>query len=138
MSLRRPANNAIVAIKKENKLEDVLNVKFSNDTNYTNDTNDPVVIDVHGVFISMCSTQWSELTETDYARLQLSPEDPKRFPSSYKPNIYYAVVFKSPFSNFRFFVEKRKNWNVLARPASDLKLYAPGESGWECDRSGNM
>lgn len=95
------------------------------------------MIDVNGVFVSTFPFQWTHMTTVEYKKLNLTPEDPSRFPSSYKPNIYYAIVFKSPDSPYRFFVENAKNektnsWNVLARPPTDLKKYAPNEVGWDC------
>ena len=101
------------------------------------DSATPSIIDVNGVFVSTFPSQWSNITNEEYTKLNLTPEDPSRFPSSYKKNIYYAIVFKSPSSTYRFFVERSKcneKWNVLARPSADLKLYAPNEPGWECSR----
>ena len=127
MSLRRPPNSALS--KPNHSLQQVLNVSVHNDSST------PSIIDVNGVFLSTFPAQWSNITDVEYTKLNLTPEDPSRFPSSYKKNIYYAIVFKSPSSTYRFFVERstcNEKWNVLARPPSDLKLYAPNEPGWEC------
>ena len=134
MSLRRPHN---AAVSKKYSLQKVLSVSASS----TNDASIPTTIDVNGVFVSTFPTQWTHMTQDEHTKLSLTAQDPLRFPSTYELNPCYAVVFISPSSTYRFFAEKdsptnsTNSWYILARPPTDMKLYARGEPGWECDRS---
>ena len=96
--------------------------------------NHPSIIDVNHVFVSTFPSQWSLVTNDEYRKLELTPENTKKKRSLWEDNPYYAIKFKSPFSTYRFFVEAEggDRWFVLARPPEDLKLYARGEPGWEC------
>ena len=95
-------------------------------------------IEVNGVIVSTSPSKWTILKDIEYKKLQLTPKDPSRFPSAYKPNIYYAIVFKSLYANFRFFLEQKTDtqWYILARPPTDLKKYVRNEPGWECGGGG--
>ena len=140
MSLGRPPVSVAVPVSvhtlrttKRPNLKQVLSTTVGNKFDGI-----PSVIDVKGVFVSTFPNQWTVVTNDEFKKLELSPTDPSRFPSAYEQNPYYANVFASPHSTYRFFVERDMRdmrWSVLARPPTDLKLYAQGEPGWECDRS---
>ena len=95
----------------------------------------PSILDVNHVFVSTLPTQWSHITNAEYDKLDLSPEDPNKTQSMWEENHFYAIKFKSAHSTYRFFVEQDREsdrWFVLARPPEDLRLYARNEPGWEC------
>ena len=130
----------------EQKLENVLNIGMmaTRPSEYNTDEDPPKVtypfLNLRGLEISTTPSNWTGLTVEEIVKLKLNAvdmsefekkgkEDRKKNPYNYNAG-YVKTVFKSPYSDHRFFVEnlgpKPDNeiaYYVLARPPSDLKLY---------------
>lgn len=137
MSLRSKPMNISSTPSSEQTLGKVLNIGMM----ATRPSEYPL-LNVRGLEISTNPSNWTGLTVKQIVKLELNPVDMsefekkstearKRNPNVYKPNAgYFETVFKSPYSDHRFFVEnlgpkpdKEIAYYVLARPPSDLKLY---------------
>lgn len=147
MSLRsKPV--AISTPISERTLENVLNIGMmaTNPSEYNTDEDPPKItyplLNLRGLEISTTPSNWTGLKVKEIVKLKLNPVDMsefekknadarKRNPNVYHYNAgYFETVFKSPYSDYRFFVENlgpkpddEIAYYVLARPPSDLKLY---------------
>jgi hypothetical protein len=148
MSLRSKSIAISSTTIPERTLVNVLNIGMmkTRPNEYRTDEDPPKItyplLNLRGLEISTTPSNWTGLTVKEIVRLDLNPDDMSEFerksaearkktPYAYQHNAgYFKTVFKSPYSEYRFFVEnlgpKRDEeiaYYVLARPPSDLKIY---------------